>query len=63
MTIPAEAPRGVMRVSSAATCLPPAVIKHPGQLAGPARDLAAYRRADLLGTAIGGLGQVVDFFV
>jgi len=61
VTIPAEA-RGVMRLSSAATRKPLAVIERPGQLAGPARDLA-YRRADMLDAAPAGLGQVVHIFV
>jgi hypothetical protein len=58
LTVPAR-DRNVMQVSSAA--LPMAA--HPGQLTGPARDLAAYRRADLLDAVSAGLGQIVNVLV
>lgn len=61
LTVP-PGDRSVMQVSSSAGVPLPA-IAHPGQLTGPARDLAAYRQADLLDTLSTGLGGIIDILV
>jgi len=61
LTVP-PGDRSMMQVSSLAGARLPA-IAHPGQLTGPVRDLAAYRRADLLDTLSTGLGRVIDVLV